>query len=70
MASRLRHIGDVAVDPRDARIAELEALVTALLARDAEREAVVARLEKRVAELEEKLLEFPSLGRCRVADVG
>jgi transposase len=55
MASRLRHIGDVAVDPRDARIAELEGLVTALLARDAEREAVVARLEKRVAELEEKL---------------
>ena len=45
----------VAPDPRDARIAELEALVARLLARDAEREAHVARLEKRVAELEEKL---------------
>jgi uncharacterized coiled-coil protein SlyX len=55
MASRVRHIREVTVDPRDARIAELEAMVTALLARDAEREAVVARLEKRVAELEEKL---------------
>jgi len=55
MVSRLRHTGDVAVDPRDARIAELEALVATLLARDAQREALVVRLEKRVAELEEKL---------------
>ena len=55
MGRRLRHIGDVAVDPRDTRIAELEGLVAKLLARDAERDALVARLEKRVAELEEKL---------------
>jgi transposase len=45
----------VTPDPRDVRIAELEALVAKLLARDAEREVDVARLEARVAELEEKL---------------
>jgi uncharacterized coiled-coil protein SlyX len=42
-------------DPREVRIAELEALVSKLLARGAERELLVVGLQARVAELEEKL---------------